>query len=321
MAISKIGRNATDTGIADSSDASNAIRINSNETVGIGTTVSTGELNIGPNINNYPTIQMTPSGTSTGSKIIMGDPTDDDYTNITAFASGAGENGRLRFIIGTHESLNIYNTGRQITQATLNNDSALFVKNLQSSSNPAGIRVTYPNHNPDDQNQYAIIFNDSSATRFYVYNDGDVQNHDNSYGAISDERIKQNIVDANSQWDDIKNVKVRNFKKKDDVVQYGNKAWSQIGVVAQELETVSPKLVKESPPTPEDIKINAEFGTLYEDGDELPEGKEVGDVKEIKNKVKSVKYSVLYMKAIKALQEAMARIETLEAEVKALKEA
>ena len=39
----------------------------------------------------------------------------------------------------------------------------------------------------------------------------------------------------------------------------------------------------------------------------------VGDVKEAKTSVKSVKYSVLYMKAIKALQEAMARIEALEA--------
>ena len=34
---------------------------------------------------------------------------------------------------------------------------------------------------------------------------------------------------------------------------------------------------------------------------------------------KSVKYSVLYMKAVKALQEAMTRIETLETEVAALK--
>ena len=33
----------------------------------------------------------------------------------------------------------------------------------------------------------------------------------------------------------------------------------------------------------------------------------------------SVKYSILYMKAIKALQEAMTRIETLEQEVKELK--
>ena len=35
-------------------------------------------------------------------------------------------------------------------------------------------------------------------------------------------------------------------------------------------------------------------------------------------KVKAVKYSVLYMKAIKALQEAQTRIETLESKVTAL---
>ncbi len=47
----------------------------------------------------------------------------------------------------------------------------------------------------------------------------------------------------------------------------------------------------------------------------------MGDIKEIKEKVKGVSYSVLYMKAIKALQEAQTRIETLEAKVKALEEA
>ena len=47
----------------------------------------------------------------------------------------------------------------------------------------------------------------------------------------------------------------------------------------------------------------------------------IGDVKEIKEQVKSVSYSVLYMKAIKALQEAMAKIETLETKVKALEDA
>ena len=46
----------------------------------------------------------------------------------------------------------------------------------------------------------------------------------------------------------------------------------------------------------------------------LPEG-----IKEIKDKVKMVKNSILFMKAVKALQEAMARIETLESEVTALK--
>ena len=55
---------------------------------------------------------------------------------------------------------------------------------------------------------------------------------------------------------------------------------------------------------------------LYVEGDELPEGKNVGDVKEVGHK--SVAYSVLYIKSIKALQEAMAKIETLETKVAAL---
>ena len=112
----------------------------------------------------------------------------------------------------------------------------------------------------------------------------------------------------------------------------------------QELEKISPGLVEESPPDKFEIKHNSAFGTLYTsddeetkpvlytDSDDIPEGykvgdtkegasKLVGDVKEVKSQVKSVKYSVLYMKALKALQEAMIRIETLETKVKALEDA
>ena len=78
------------------------------------------------------------------------------------------------------------------------------------------------------------------------------------------------------------------------------------------------KLVENSDPYPSDIKSDSSFGTLYEDGDVIPDDKKVGDVKEIKDKVKSAKYSILYMKAIKCLQEAQTRIETLETKVKAL---
>ena len=73
------------------------------------------------------------------------------------------------------------------------------------------------------------------------------------------------------------------------------------------------KLIKHNDPSPADVASDSSFGILYEDGDTIPYGKQIGDVKEVKEKVKGVKYSVLYMKAIKALQEAMARIEALEA--------
>ena len=221
-------------------------------------------------------------------------------------------------------------------------DYSLNVQNSQANANNVyGQFIQFTGVSADNRDSEYLIGADTSTTRFKIYGDGDIENHDNSYGSLSDRRIKQDIVDANSQWDDIKAIKIRNYKKKDDINEYGDKATSQIGVIAQELETVSPNLIKENLPTATDIKHSAEFGTLYtkddaetqdavlytSDDEEVKSGdkevgdvktsstKQIGDVKEVKQKVKGVKYSVLYMKAVKALQEAMTRIETLEAKV------
>jgi hypothetical protein len=76
------------------------------------------------------------------------------------------------------------------------------------------------------------------------------------------------------------------------VEQMGDDAAVQIGVIAQELEAAGMNgLVKTKPIDEND-----------------PDGPDR----------KSVAYSVLYMKAVKALQEAMDRIETLETKVAAL---
>ena len=104
--------------------------------------------------------------------------------------------------------------------------------------------------------------------------DGDIFNANNTYGALSDERLKSNIVDASSQLDDIMAVQVRSYT----LNATGN---THIGVVAQELEA------------------SGMSGLVSED----------------ENGMKSVKYSVLYMKAIKAIQEQQAMIETLQAQV------
>ena len=121
-----------------------------------------------------------------------------------------------------------------------------------------------------------------------IYSNGNVVNTNNSYTGISDIKLKENIVDANSQWDDFKALQVRNYNFKE------GQTHTQIGLVAQEVELVSPGLVNELP-------------------DRDAEGNDLGTV------TKSVNYSVLYMKAVKALQEAMGRIEALEADVAQLK--
>ena len=152
---------------------------------------------------------------------------------------------------------------------------------------------------------YNLYDGHAPSGRWLVRDSGNVQNTNNSYGSISDERVKQNITDANSQWDDIKALKIRNFKLKSDTSK------TQIGVIAQELETANMNgLVEDSPPEKEDVALHSDFGTIDGDGN-FTAGQ----------KVKSVKYSVLYMKAIKALQEAQTRIETLETKVKALEDA
>jgi hypothetical protein len=134
----------------------------------------------------------------------------------------------------------------------------------------------------------ATIGNTGSGTNaIIIWNNGNVVNANNSYGAISDIKLKENIVDANSQWDDLKALQVRNYNFKE------GQTHTQIGLVAQEVELISPGLVTESP-------------------DRDAEGNDLGTV------TKSVNYSVLYMKAVKALQEAMERIESLEAKVAAL---
>jgi hypothetical protein len=202
----------------------------------------------------------------------------------------------------------------------LSNSYSLMVSNKASS--PASqylMEVGFRSASPDDNNARFVQYLDSTTTRAEILSDGDFRSHDNSYGSTSDERIKQNIVDANSQWEDVKGFRIRNYKKKDDVRQYGeDKSKVHIGVIAQELETVSPGLIKEQEPSKGDILSSSEFGELYEKGDDIPEDKEVGDIKKISANVKSVNYSVLYMKAIKALQEAMTRIEELEIRIQTL---
>jgi hypothetical protein len=241
---------------------------------------------------------------------------------MTTADGSQGATERMR--IHENGNVGIGNTGGDYRLKVESNADNSYAFNLINShgSNAFGQYLRYSAYAPDGSGNNFFFCADTTANRLFIQSDGDIINHDNSYGQISDERIKQDIRDSNSQWDDIKAVKVRNFKRKDDVRQYGDKAWEQIGVVAQELETAGmDKLIKNNDPSSGDILSDSSFGTLYEDGDTLPKGKEIGDVKEIKAQVKSVKYSILYMKAIKALQEAMAKIETLETKVKALEDA
>ena len=111
-----------------------------------------------------------------------------------------------------------------------------------------------------------------------ILQNGNVKNANNSYGAISDLSLKENIVDATPKLDDLSKVKIRNFNLKSD-----KDKTKQIGVIAQELETIFPAMIEED-----------------------SEG------------IKSVKYSIFVPMLIKAVQELTKKVTDLEEQVIAL---
>lgn len=81
-------------------------------------------------------------------------------------------------------------------------------------------------------------YNSSATNTYQVLESGNVRNTNNSYGAISDQRRKENIVDATPKLEKLNQVRIVNF----NIIGDGQK---QIGVVAQELEQIFPGMVEE----------------------------------------------------------------------------
>ena len=160
-----------------------------------------------------------------------------------------------------------------------------YVMRLRNYTWGYGLRI---DTDDDSTREGLMIYSTKSGvnqSKASIHMDGTYRSRNNTYTSYSDIKLKENIVDAESQWDDIKGLKVRNFNFKID-----DPSQKMIGVIAQEAETVCPNLVRDIPDTEE----------------------KDGEIRETGTHTKEVKYSILYMKAIKALQEAMTRIETLE---------
>ena len=158
------------------------------------------------------------------------------------------------------------------------------------------VGVLHKRHQGSNSHNFFEIRSSGSTTtsggtlQFAIETDGDVKNTNNSYGSLSDIKLKENIVDAKSQWDDIKALKIRNYNFKSEL-DLGT--YTQIGLIAQEVEKTS-------------------SGLVVDNIDRDDEGKDLGTV------TKTLRYSVLHIKALKALQEAITKIETLETKVAAL---
>lgn len=187
------------------------------------------------------------------------------------------------------------------------NDIAMRLKN-GNATNPSGLYILHDGV-AGNTGGYFIQTSDSVATNFRVRNDGNVQNTNNSYGAISDPRLKQDVRLASSQWDDVKAlaqrvVKYRLKSNPDGPFHIGFLSRDDGGIPG--VRSVCPGLVFE-------VQEQEEVDSLDESGRKVSERRATGVITE------GVQYSIAQMKAFKALGEALERIEALESEVLALK--
>jgi hypothetical protein len=191
----------------------------------------------------------------------------------------------------------------------------LYVRN-SASLRPSGMFIAFTGATPNNTSEYFLYCQDSTNDKCVIYSNGTVTNRTGTYNSFSDLKLKQDIVDANSQWDDIKALRVVKYRLKDEVAADPNYP-AYIGLIAQEVEQVSAGLVDDCP----DFE-NVEVPVLDDEGnpvlDEEGNPQVTTERQPTGTVTKSVKYSILYMKAVKALQEAMERIETLEAKNDAL---
>ena len=176
----------------------------------------------------------------------------------------------------------------------------------RSTSTPFGLIVKFTDAAPDNETQYFHNCVDSTnIVRFKIFSSGDFLTADG--GTVnSDATLKRDITDVTPKLADVMQLRVRNFYWKEDF-HPGQQDKKFIGFIAQEFEEVFPGLVSE-------YAIKESEPILDEDGNDT--GEKTPEVFK-----KAVKEAKLVPILVKALQEAVERIETLETKVAALESA
>ena len=201
--------------------------------------------------------------------------------NTEAFLSGAGFFKASNY--GTY--VGITGTYHELVSNAAGSNVAQFTNS--HASNPYGVYVGLNGGTINNATNYFYAGGDASTTRFVVYSNGGIANYSANNINLSDERAKKDIAKAGSFWSVIKAIEFDKYQYKDQ-----KDGRNLLGVMAQQVEKIYPGWVNNA----------ASFGKAS-DGTNL----------------KSVYEQQLQYGVNIVVQEAMKRIEALEAEVKNLK--
>jgi hypothetical protein len=250
-----------------------AMRIDSSGNVGIGTDSPQSELHVSSSANTDIRLTNDTVGNDVNSGLTI-----TMATNSFAYIKNK-ENAPLLFHTNDSERLRIDSSGNLLVGATAQIGTGSHL--IKAIGDTLALDV-YTSTSTAGRDVFAVRSDvGGTETKVGVIEaNGDFQSATNSYGSISDQSVKQDIVDANSQIEDVKNIRLRNYRLIDHVTAYGDDAKVHLGVIAQELEAEN---------------MN-------------------GLVSENADGVKGVRYSVMLLKALGALQETITMVEDLQAE-------
>jgi hypothetical protein len=220
---------------------------------------------------------------STGNYGLVGYDHSNDAMN---FYTAATERARIdssgNLLVGTTSA--IFNERLNVTKAINAGYGVAVFNNTNNATGDQLIRGLLGG-NCNNTGSYLFVGTVGSVDRVFIYGNGNIVNSNNSYGALSDIKLKENVTDATPKLEKLNQVRVVNY----NLIGEEQK---QLGVIAQELEQIFPSMIDETP-------------------DRDAEGNDLGTT------TKSVKYSVFVPMLIKAMQEQQAIIESLKARLDA----
>ena len=154
--------------------------------------------------------------------------------------------------------------------------------------------------------EFYTTLNASQALRFQIKGNADLLADDTSIGSLSDERLKKDIEDFTYDLDKFKALQTKSFKWKNTIIR---KTGTQYGTIAQQIESVAPDFIIEDELNPT-ITTNGEENTnpdytLIKDTDGVAKASKITGKKDAM--------------FISVIQQLIAKVETLEAEVAKLK--
>jgi len=265
-------------GIAFASSGTERMRIDDSGKVGIGTS--------SPSSQDASANNLVISDTAGNGGLTINTPT--NAIGAIHFSDGTSGADRYRGIISYGHSDNTLRFHTDTTRRmTINSSGNLLVgmtsENFSTSDSGCLLRNTGDVYFPIQSSNTLHVYDaPNQAYRFYVNVAGIISATNTSINGLSDERLKENIVDLETGLTEVMALQPRRFDWKNGDAQ------NVAGFIAQEVESVLPELV--------------------------------GDYKhEELDDCKSLKMGDIVPTLVKAIQEQQAQIEALQSEINLLK--